>query len=176
MPRHVSVVVKARDPKGKEIRVKAEGWFARILQHEIDHLDGVLYIDRIKPEDVREATEADTEEEGGPPEPDTPPAYQEEARVRQTACAGKRGRWPMSAAAGKYHIWTVGCQMNQADSQRVSSILDGLGWEESADDGRRQPGRAQHMQRARAAGEARPRPALAAAATPSAAARTCWWR
>ena len=38
----------------------------------------------------------------------------------------------MSVAKGKYHIWTVGCQMNQADSQRVASILDGLGWEESA--------------------------------------------
>ena len=36
----------------------------------------------------------------------------------------------MSIAHGKYHIWTVGCQMNQADSQRVASILDGLGWEE----------------------------------------------
>ncbi|HEX9068765.1 MAG TPA: MiaB/RimO family radical SAM methylthiotransferase [Ktedonobacterales bacterium] len=36
----------------------------------------------------------------------------------------------MTAATGKYHIWTVGCQMNMADSQRVSSILDGLGWEE----------------------------------------------
>jgi tRNA-2-methylthio-N6-dimethylallyladenosine synthase len=36
----------------------------------------------------------------------------------------------MSVAKGKYHIWTVGCQMNMADSQRVSSILDGLGWEE----------------------------------------------
>ncbi|HEX6800773.1 MAG TPA: MiaB/RimO family radical SAM methylthiotransferase [Ktedonobacterales bacterium] len=36
----------------------------------------------------------------------------------------------MSGARGKYHIWTVGCQMNQADSQRVSSILDRLGWEE----------------------------------------------
>jgi tRNA-2-methylthio-N6-dimethylallyladenosine synthase len=32
--------------------------------------------------------------------------------------------------SGKYHIWTVGCQMNMADSQRVSSILDSLGWEE----------------------------------------------
>lgn len=38
----------------------------------------------------------------------------------------------MSVAKGKYHIWTVGCQMNQADSQRVASILDGLGWEEVA--------------------------------------------
>ncbi len=36
----------------------------------------------------------------------------------------------MSVASGKYHIWTVGCQMNQADSQRVSSILDRLGWQE----------------------------------------------
>jgi tRNA-2-methylthio-N6-dimethylallyladenosine synthase len=38
----------------------------------------------------------------------------------------------MSAPKGKYHIWTVGCQMNQADSQRVASILDSLGWEESS--------------------------------------------
>ncbi|HEV8190972.1 MAG TPA: MiaB/RimO family radical SAM methylthiotransferase [Ktedonobacterales bacterium] len=36
----------------------------------------------------------------------------------------------MSVAKGKYHVWTVGCQMNMADSQRVSSILDALGWEE----------------------------------------------
>ncbi len=91
VPRHVSVVVKARDPKGKEIRVKAEGWFARILQHEIDHLDGVLYIDRIKPEDVREATEADTEEEGGPPEPDTPPP------TKKMRASGKQ---PAQASAG----------------------------------------------------------------------------
>jgi tRNA-2-methylthio-N6-dimethylallyladenosine synthase len=39
----------------------------------------------------------------------------------------------MSTARGKYHIWTVGCQMNQADSQRVASILDGLGWQEVPD-------------------------------------------
>jgi tRNA-2-methylthio-N6-dimethylallyladenosine synthase len=36
----------------------------------------------------------------------------------------------MSVAKGKYHIWTVGCQMNMADSQRVSSIMESLGWEE----------------------------------------------
>ena len=33
---------------------------------------------------------------------------------------------------GKYHIWTVGCQMNQADSQRIQTILDELGWEETS--------------------------------------------
>jgi len=35
-------------------------------------------------------------------------------------------------ARGKYHIWTVGCQMNQADSQRIQAILDELGWEEAS--------------------------------------------
>lgn len=53
VPRAQAITVKARDPHGKEIRVKAEGWFARILQHEIDHLDGVLYIDRIPKDNVR---------------------------------------------------------------------------------------------------------------------------
>jgi tRNA-2-methylthio-N6-dimethylallyladenosine synthase len=38
----------------------------------------------------------------------------------------------MSAVQGKYHIWTVGCQMNMADTQRVSGILENLGWEESS--------------------------------------------
>ncbi len=33
---------------------------------------------------------------------------------------------------GKYHIWTVGCQMNQADSQRIQTMLDALGWEEAS--------------------------------------------
>jgi tRNA-2-methylthio-N6-dimethylallyladenosine synthase len=36
-----------------------------------------------------------------------------------------------SIARGKYHIWTVGCQMNQADSQRIQAMLDELGWEET---------------------------------------------
>ncbi len=34
-------------------------------------------------------------------------------------------------ARGKYHIWTVGCQMNQADSQRIQTLLEELGWEEA---------------------------------------------
>jgi tRNA-2-methylthio-N6-dimethylallyladenosine synthase len=32
---------------------------------------------------------------------------------------------------GKFHIWTVGCQMNQADSQRIQTLLEELGWEEA---------------------------------------------
>lgn len=44
--RHESVVVTGQDRHGKDFRIKADGWFARIFQHEIDHLEGVLYIDR----------------------------------------------------------------------------------------------------------------------------------
>jgi peptide deformylase len=43
--RHESVTIKAQDRNGKAIRVKAKGWLARVFQHEIDHLDGRLYID-----------------------------------------------------------------------------------------------------------------------------------
>ncbi len=45
--RHHSVVVEAVDEQGREFRVEAEGLLARILQHEIDHCQGVLFIDRI---------------------------------------------------------------------------------------------------------------------------------
>jgi peptide deformylase len=64
VPRALAVTVKARDPKGKEIRLKADGWWARILQHEIDHLNGILYIDLIDPKDVREVTEDEIVDEG----------------------------------------------------------------------------------------------------------------
>ena len=43
--RHARVTVKARDRHGKEFRVKGDELFARALQHEIDHLNGILYID-----------------------------------------------------------------------------------------------------------------------------------
>jgi peptide deformylase len=45
--RHAKVTVKARDRHGREFRVKGEELFARALQHEIDHLNGVLYIDHL---------------------------------------------------------------------------------------------------------------------------------
>ena len=46
--RHAKVTVKARDRHGREFRVKGEELFARALQHEIDHLNGVLYIDYLE--------------------------------------------------------------------------------------------------------------------------------
>ena len=46
--RHSAVVVKGLNRNSKEVRVKADGWVARVLQHEIDHLDGVLFIDKLE--------------------------------------------------------------------------------------------------------------------------------
>lgn len=42
------VQVSALDHRGEAITIDASGWYARILQHEIDHLDGILYIDRMR--------------------------------------------------------------------------------------------------------------------------------
>ncbi|MDQ3093903.1 MAG: peptide deformylase [bacterium] len=48
VPRYSKVRVKALDENGNIIRVKAEGFLARIFQHEIDHTNGVVFIDHIK--------------------------------------------------------------------------------------------------------------------------------
>jgi peptide deformylase len=45
--RYETVVVKGLNRKGKEVRVKASGFTARAFQHELDHLDGVLFTDRL---------------------------------------------------------------------------------------------------------------------------------
>jgi len=46
--RSAKVTVKARDRHGKEFRIKGEELLARALQHEIDHLNGILYIDYLE--------------------------------------------------------------------------------------------------------------------------------
>jgi len=48
VPRHTRVRVKALDLEGKEVRFKAEGFLARVIQHEIDHTNGTLFVDHIK--------------------------------------------------------------------------------------------------------------------------------
>ncbi len=45
--RHEDIRVRALDRQGKKIKMRLSDWTARIVQHEIDHLDGVLYIDRL---------------------------------------------------------------------------------------------------------------------------------
>jgi len=53
--RSSTIVVEATSPDGEELRIEAEGLEARVIQHELDHLDGVLIIDRTSPEQRREA-------------------------------------------------------------------------------------------------------------------------
>lgn len=48
VPRHSKVRVKALDIDGNEVRIKAEGFLARVIQHEIDHTNGIVFIDHIK--------------------------------------------------------------------------------------------------------------------------------
>ena len=45
------VRVKGQDARGKEIKLKADGLFAEVLEHEIDHLNGILYIDHLESQD-----------------------------------------------------------------------------------------------------------------------------
>jgi peptide deformylase len=58
--RNAEVVVKGFNVKGDPVRIKARGWLARIFQHEIDHLNGILFVDRaskvweIRPEDAKD--------------------------------------------------------------------------------------------------------------------------
>jgi peptide deformylase len=46
--RALDVRVECMNERGEEVTINAHGWYARILQHEIDHLNGILYIDRMK--------------------------------------------------------------------------------------------------------------------------------
>ena len=44
-PRHAAVRVTGLDERAEPVEIEARGWYARILQHEIDHLNGQLYVD-----------------------------------------------------------------------------------------------------------------------------------
>ena len=66
------VVVKAQDVQGKPIRIKAHGMLARVFLHEMDHLDGVLFVDRVESaeklwqvttEDLQDEEESQREQE-----------------------------------------------------------------------------------------------------------------
>jgi len=53
--RPVTVTIEAKDETGADVRLELEGLGARVAQHEVDHLDGVLILDRTTPEARREA-------------------------------------------------------------------------------------------------------------------------
>lgn len=48
VPRHSKIRIKALDEDGNEVRFKAEGFLARVIQHEIDHTNGIIFIDHIR--------------------------------------------------------------------------------------------------------------------------------
>ncbi|MEO5950450.1 MAG: peptide deformylase [Candidatus Saccharimonadales bacterium] len=48
VPRYTKIRVKAVDLEGNEVRFKAEGFLARVIQHEIDHINGIVFIDHIR--------------------------------------------------------------------------------------------------------------------------------
>ncbi len=62
--RSLAVTVKGRNRQGKNIRLKAEGLLAQALQHEIDHLNGMLYIDHLESQDRLHRIEPAPEEMG----------------------------------------------------------------------------------------------------------------
>lgn len=57
--RHEALVVKGQNRRGQPVTIKARGWLARIFQHEYDHLEGVLFVDkaekvwRLQPEEEK---------------------------------------------------------------------------------------------------------------------------
>lgn len=61
--RHEKIVIKGLNRSARPVKITAEGWLARIFQHEIDHLDGVVYTDRAtrvwKPREDEELVVAD---------------------------------------------------------------------------------------------------------------------
>jgi peptide deformylase len=63
VPRAKRVVVSGLNRSGKSVKIAAEDLLARVFQHEIDHLDGVLFIDRSDPSTWHWLTD---EEDGGP--------------------------------------------------------------------------------------------------------------
>lgn len=55
--------VRGLDMANKRVTIEAEGWLARIFQHEVDHLDGILFPDRMAPDAQLRTTRARTREE-----------------------------------------------------------------------------------------------------------------
>lgn len=48
VPRHTKIRVKAMNQNGVEVRFKADGFLARVIQHEIDHTNGIVFVDHIR--------------------------------------------------------------------------------------------------------------------------------
>jgi peptide deformylase len=77
--RAARVVVEGVDETGAPVRLEADGLLARVCQHEMDHLDGVLFIDRLDEETKREALTRLRNEALGLSQPPAPQFHHEDA-------------------------------------------------------------------------------------------------
>jgi peptide deformylase len=89
--RAARVRVRAQNPHGKELVVEEEGLPARVIQHELDHLEGVLILDRISREARREAMRALREAREGESEPTPPRAAPRAAEAGEEASVDSSG-------------------------------------------------------------------------------------
>ena len=72
MTRSLKVTVKGLNREGREVRIRGEELQAQALEHEIDHINGVLYIDHLESMDQLVKIEPEQGEESGPSEPARP--------------------------------------------------------------------------------------------------------
>jgi peptide deformylase len=64
VPRFDRLTIKGIGLDNKPVRIKADGWLSRVLQHEIDHLDGILFLDRVEDRSTIQEVPEDDEREG----------------------------------------------------------------------------------------------------------------
>lgn len=57
VPRYKTVTVQGYDRNGKEISIEAKSFHARVLQHEIDHLNGILFFERMRHDELKQLAE-----------------------------------------------------------------------------------------------------------------------
>ena len=91
VPRAERVTVKGKSRTGKDVRIKTEGLLAHILQHEIDHLDGVLYIDYLDSLDELRKIEPGTRKRRGRRASDENGESTDEAESEEVAEAAALG-------------------------------------------------------------------------------------
>lgn len=62
VPRSESITLKAMGLDNRPLRLKYDGWVARVVQHEVDHLDGILFLDRVEDRSTIQELPDDDEE------------------------------------------------------------------------------------------------------------------
>ena len=87
--RQEHITVKGLNEKGKSVRLKVQGYLARVFQHEIDHLDGILFTDRLTDPNTFQPVEVGQEE-----------AAELQAATEQQAASGRSAVADQQAAAG----------------------------------------------------------------------------